>query len=164
MKESIGGTQIFIIVFTLIILFAGIMAFTINYSNAFAVKDQLVSLVETAGGFDLTTEIVEGSINNDETLEKIVETLDHNSYRQKGKCPESKPSEGYTVAGYQRNGAKTLGNNEDSFCIVKIDAKSPEGTPPRYYYQIIVFYRLDLPIIKALLGFKAIGETKILYK
>ena len=162
MKESIGGTQIFIIVITLVLLVTGIMAFTINRSNAFSVKDQLVTILERAGGFDMTSEIVGGSLNGDEALEEIVDTLDHNSYRQTGKCPVSNGTD-YKVTAYQRNGTQTVGDNEASFCIVQINAKTPDGTPQSYYYQIIVFYTLDLPVIKEIFNFKAVGETKALY-
>lgn len=164
MKESIGGTQIFMIVITLVLLFTGIMAFTINRSNAFAVKDKLVSIIERAGGFDLTNELVPGIPGGDDTLTQIVEALEHNSYRQIGTCPTSVAgSSSYEVSAYQRNGAKALGNNGASFCIVKINSQNAAGTPDSYYYQIIVFYSLDLPVIKELFSFKAIGETKALY-
>lgn len=162
MKESIGGTQIFIIVITLVLLFTGIMAFTINRSNAFSVKDQLVSILERAGGFDMASEIVNNRLTGDEALEEIVESLSHNSYRQTGKCPETTGSD-YQVSAYQRNGQKIVGNNDASFCIVRLNGQSPEGTPEKYYYQIIVFYTLDLPVIKEIFNFKAVGETKALY-
>jgi hypothetical protein len=159
MKESIGGTQIFIIVVTLILIFSGIMALTINHSNAFSVKDQLVSIIERNDGFDMTSELkYEGE---DTPIGQIVESLQHNSYRQRGRCPES--SDNYEVAAYERNGSKTIGNNKSSFCIVKISGNNPAGTPQSYYYQVIVFYSLDLPVINSFFDFKAIGETKALY-
>ncbi|MBE6155910.1 MAG: hypothetical protein E7164_04055 [Firmicutes bacterium] len=161
MKESIGGTQIFIIVIMMVILFSGIMAFTINRSNAFAVKDQLVSIIERAGTFDMNSQIVGGDSTGSPALEEIVDALAHNSYRQTGTCPSE--STGKKVTAYQRNGAQTLGNNDAAFCIVKIDGNSPDGSPPISYYQIIVFYKLDLPVINELFVFKAIGQTKALY-
>ena len=162
MKESIGGTQIFIIVIVLVLLFTGIMAFTINRSNAFSVKDQLVSILERAGGFDMSSEIVGGVLNGDDALEEIVEALTHNSYRQTGQCPSSNGAD-YMVTAYQRNGTQTVGNNDASFCIVRISSKNPKGTPQSYYYQIIVFYTLDLPVLKEVFSFRAVGETKALY-
>ena len=159
MKESIGGTQLFIIVITLILLFSGIMALTINHSNAFTVKDKLVSIIEQAGKFDMTSELISGS--GDVTLSKIVDSLQETSYRQKGNCPKSKT--GYKVSAYERNGTMTSGNKKSSFCIVRIKGDNPSGTPQVYYYQVIVFYNLDLPVINSVFNFKAIGETKALY-
>lgn len=159
MKESIGGTQLFIIVISLIIVFTAIMSFTINHSNAFAIKDKVVTIVEEAGGFDVTSQIV-GSSSSSSTLKKIVDTLSEESYRQEGKCPES---DGKTeVVGYDRNGAKSS-SNKSSFCIVKIPASSDGGGVTKYYYQIIVFYGIDFPILNQMFVFRAIGETKPLY-
>lgn len=164
MKESIGGTQLFAIVISLILLFAGITALTVNRSNAFTVKDQLVAIIEKAGGFDMTSEIIVGATNNNETLQQIVDSLSHNSYRQTGTCPEPNAEENYKeVSAYQRNGQKVMGNNRASFCIVKLDSNSPEGIPKSYYYKIIVFYTLDLPVVKSVFNFKVEGETKSLY-
>ncbi len=163
MKESIGGTQLFIVVIALILIFTAIMAFTINHSNAFAVKDQVVSIIEEAGGFDMTAEIVEGSgLREDETLRKIVDSLTEHSYRQVGKCPEFDSSH-IEVVGYQRNGSKVYRDDKASFCIVKIPNASDNGAVTKYYYQIVVFYSLDIPIVNELFNFKAVGETKPLY-
>ena len=43
MRESISITTIFQIVILFILLFTAIMALTINNSNAFGVKDQIVN-------------------------------------------------------------------------------------------------------------------------
>ena len=80
MKESIGGTQLFAIVISLILLFAGITALTVNRSNAFTVKDQLVAIIEKAGGFDMTSEIVVGATGNNETLQQIVDSLSQDKF------------------------------------------------------------------------------------
>ena len=90
MKESIGGIQLFLIVVILVLVFAGIMSLTINQSNAFAIKDQLVSILESAGGFDTSAECVSGSCNtslkDQETLQKIIDSGIHRPGRCCGKC------------------------------------------------------------------------------
>lgn len=162
MKESIGGTQIFILVIALVLIFTAIMAFTINHSNAFAVKDQIVSIIEASGGFDMTAENIEGSgLNSNEVINQIVEALVSNSYRQVGRCPVAEGN--IEVAAYQRNGAKAMGNQKASFCIVKIPSDGDNGSVTKYYYQVVVFYSLDIPIVNELFNFKAVGETKPLY-
>lgn len=162
MKESIGGTQIFIVVIALVLIFTAIMAFTINHSNAFAVKDQIVTIIESAGGFDMTAENLEGSgLDNNEVISQIVDALQANSYRQVGKCPDEEGE--IEVEGYQRNGAKVTGNEKAAFCIVKIPSAGDDGAVTKYYYQVVVFYSLDIPIVNELFNFKAVGETKPLY-
>ena len=176
MKESIGGIQLFLIVVILVLIFAGIMSLTINQSNAFAIKDQLVSILESAGGFDTSAECVSGSCNtsirDQETLQKIIDSLDSNSYRQTGNCEGieedlNKVQSGKAVVvGYTRTGEKTISGRKDSFCIAKIPAQksNSEDTLKGYYYQIYVFYQLDIPILNSLFNFRAIGETKLLYR
>ncbi len=161
MKESIGGTQIFIIVVTLILLFSGIMALTINHSNAFAVKDQIVSTIEKHGGLDITL-----AVDDNEVLQEIVEAIKYNAYRQTGSCEQFERDglQDYEVIGYQRNGEEVSGNNKASFCIIKNKTAANVGTAPEYYYQVVVFYTLDLPVVNEIFNFKVIGETKVLYK
>ena len=175
MKESIGGIQLFLIVVILVLAFAGIMSLTINQSNAFAIKDQLVSILESAGGFDTSAECVSGSCNtslkDQETLQKVIDSLDSNSYRQTGSCEMieenlNKHTNKAVVVGYTRTGEKTITGKKDSFCIAKIPAQktNSEDTLKGYYYQIYVFYQLDIPIVNSLFNFRAIGETKLLYR
>ena len=162
MKESIGSTQIFVIVVFMIFLFSGIMALTMNRSNSYAIKDEIVSIIERNGGLDLEAEVpVSGGLTGDGiVIQEIVDTINHLSYRQTGKCPVLPHSEG-EVQGYTRGGQKT--NGQAAFCITKLNGTKDNGTTKSYYYQVIVFYKLDLPILRNVFIFKSIGETKPLY-
>ena len=101
-------------------------------------------------------------------LQKIIDSLDSNSYRQTGSCEaiEHSLNEKAVVVGYTRTGEKTITGKKDSFCIAKIPAQktNSEDTLKGYYYQIYVFYQLDIPIVNSLFNFRAIGETKLLYR
>ena len=50
MKESMSITAIFQIVIVFILLFTAIMALTINNSNAFGIKDEVINILENNGG------------------------------------------------------------------------------------------------------------------
>lgn len=173
MKEGIGGVQLFLIVVILVLIFAGIMSLTMNQANAFAVKDQIVSIIEDAGGFDLSSSCNGGcntADKNQETLQKIVDALASSSYRQQGSCEKiekslnEKISDKAQVSGYQRNGEYTMSGKKSSFCIAKIPSNNGENSSLKgYYYKIYVFYQLDIPIINAIFNFSALGETKLLY-
>ena len=163
MKESVGGISLTMIVITLILLFAGIMSLTISRSNAIAVKDRVMRIVEEWDGFDMD----EGSrdrtrlntdCSGDETLCDILETINSYSYRQTGVCPEV--DAGSQVLGFQRNGAVVSSGGVASFCIIRTPAGLDESG--KYYYKIVMFYGIDIPVIKTLLNFKATGETKML--
>ena len=159
MREGIGGIQLFLIVVILILVFAGIMSLTINHSNAFAVKDQLVSILEDAGGLDITSECRLGECNTN-----IIDALDSYSYRQQGNCDSITISNNAKMVGYQRTGEITMSGKKSSFCIVKIDSNKDDGTLKGYYYKVYVFYQLDIPVLHSIFNFRSIGETKLLYR
>lgn len=168
MREGIGGIQLFLIVVVMVLIFAGVMSLTLNQANAFAVKDQIVSIIETAGGFDTNSICLYGNCKNQETLQNIVDALESNSYRQQGSCddiPFNNDGNGVTVdiVGYQRNGDKTVSGKKSSFCIAKIDSNKSVDTLKGYYYRVYVFYQLDIPVLHSIFNFKSIGETKLLY-
>lgn len=177
MREGIGGVVIFMLVIILILIFAGLMSLTINESNAFAVKDQLVSIIEDAGGLDTDVQCLGADNCNEDnkdqkTLQEIVDAIDANSYRQKGDCEvleeKFKNNIGVKVQGYQRTGEHTMSGKKSSFCIVKIPANNSDpnssGSLKGYYYQVYVFYQLDIPVLNSLFSFRSMGETKILYR
>ena len=156
MKESIGSTQLFIIVIFLIVLFSGIIALTMNHSNAFAIKSQIVDVIEKNGGFDTLKSLDSGA--SYEPLEEIVSYLTNSSYRQKGPCSGS-------AVGYDRSGIFSSIGSSASFCIEKIAYvnNSSTGLPPTYIYRVTVFYGLDIPVIRQWIPLKVVGETKPLY-
>ena len=163
MKESMSVTTIFQIVILFILLFTAIMALTINNSNAFGIKDQIVNILESNGGNYLD----DGSLN-----QEIVDLIAGTSYRTAGKCDED-------FTGFDRTGAQVSENQEASVCIKEIDATSgldnylvevlgntvaTEDSISGKYYQIVVFFQLDLPIVKQVYNFESKAETKIMYQ
>lgn len=163
MRESISITTIFQIVILFILLFTAIMALTINNSNAFGIKDQVVNILETN----------QGRYKEGESLdEEIVDLLASTSYRNTGKC-----SDGFT--GFDRNGAMVNSDQQAAICIREVNAT--EGVDnylnrvlqgnvatgefmPGKYYQIEVFFQLDLPVVKQIYNFKSKAETKVIYQ
>ena len=158
MRESIGGISLTMIVIVLILLFAGIMSMTINKSNAIGVKDRIMRIIEEYDGFNvdnpLTTTYETECVGEDEICD-ILETINTYSYRQTGKCPE-----GSNVIGFKRNGNRVNSNEEAAFCIIKTSAGRDDVQ--KYYYKVVMFYGIDLPVLREILNFKAIGETKML--
>ena len=165
MRESISVTTIFQIVILFILLFTAIMCLTINNSNAFGVKDEIVNIIEMNNGDYL-------SDDNYSLSEEIVESISAASYRTTGICEE-----GYS--GFERNG-QPVGNGERaSVCIKEVNVT--EGIDKYLsdelgsntvaqgefvngsYFQIILFYQLDLPVIRQVYNFQTKGETRIIY-
>lgn len=146
MKEAYGGTFLFQIVILFLLLFTAIMCITINQTKAFAVKDDLINYIETNDGLDLS----KNKLNDG-----VKEILTKDGYFTTG----SKCGNGYI--GYSREGTKLASSESPALCIKKIDSGSQTGG---CYYEIKVFYKLDLPVISSIFNFTETGKTKELYK
>lgn len=165
MKESVSATTIFQIVILFILLFTAIMCLTINNSNAFGVRDEIINIIEMNNGNFLNDD-------NYSLSDEIVESISNAAYRTTGVCDE-----GYE--GFERNGEPVSSGERASVCIKRIDATGGidsyldrilgdtvaqnefvEGS----YYQIVLFYQLDLPVIRQAYNFQTKGETKIIYQ
>ena len=83
MKEAIGGISLFQIVIVFLLLFTAIMCLTINHSKAFAVKDEIINIIETHS-FSSSGRNYELSQN---IIDEIVEKLNESGYRITGNCP-----------------------------------------------------------------------------
>ena len=171
MKEAMGGISLFQIVVVFLLLFTGVMCLTINHSKAFGVKDEIINILETdtlaSHGITHNYEI------NDETVSDIINHLNEVGYRITGKCPDG------DWVGYDRNGTQVSDNA--SFCIRAvnvsqvyhddIDEKCSNGKcnttyddfPSMIYYDVALFYQLDLPIVNQMFNLKLYGSTKVLF-
>lgn len=157
-------TYIFQFVILFIFLFTAIMAYTINNSNAFGVKDEIVSIIEQNNGKYMDDGVLS---------EEIVDLIESTSYRTTGKCDD-----GYQ--GFARNGEMVLSSERASICIREVNATdgvdsylnellgadnvATEDSLRGVYYQIMVFYQLDLPIVKQYYNFSSKAETKVIYQ
>lgn len=156
MKEAYGGTFLFNIVILFLLLFTGIMCLTINRSKAFAVKDSIITAIEEAEGIDLT-----GTKDEGIEVKDIADILNSHGYRTKGSCLDK-------YQGYSYDGERTLSSENPSFCIKQVDKTKNDGFnnsdgEAGYYYSVMVFYNLDLPILKSFFNFSITGETITMY-
>lgn len=164
MKEAIGGVSLFQIVIVFLLIFTGVMCLTINHSKAFGVKDEIINILET------------NNINSYElsmsTVNDIIAHLNEVGYRITGDCPSN-------WTGYDRNGTKV--SNNASFCIKATNVSdayhkniqdickkagcnpTSEDFPEMMYYDVILFYQLDVPVLKEVMNFKLYGSTKTIF-
>ena len=166
MREAIGGTWLFNLVIFFVLLFAGYMCLSINYSKAFSVKDKIITEIERNGG------IKNISSKDDETIKNITNYLVEVGYRNQGSCKDYK-------YGCDRNGQCTdLTNSstgEYAFCLSVVEANKTfrdvvdetAEHPGEFiffnYYKVKVFYQLDLPVIRQMFNFSVNGDTRTLY-
>lgn len=178
MKESIGGISLFQIVVAFILLFTAIMCLTINHSKAFAVKDEIINIIEDSitssnsnmGVSGTNSFQVNGTLNK-ETIDAVLKRLAEIGYQSTGDCPDG-------WDGYNANG--DISNKSALFCIKKEDVAETykkevedlckssnckvagvDDYPFMYYYKVRLFYALDIPIVERM-PFNVTSSTKVL--
>lgn len=152
MRESIGASWILMIVLSFIALFSGYLAFSVNYSKAFRVKDGIVDRLEKYNG------------PNNKSLQEIAELIDEVSYTSKGKCDNLFEDEKLTsmgvVVGDLHPDIPVSPNENYHYCLQKIKAYSQaDGQLTSSYYKVVVFFSLSLPIFNIGSSFHVDGET-----
>ena len=110
---------------------------------------------------------------NSDTVGNIINHLNDVGYRITGDCPNA------DWIGYDRNGTK--GSDNAAFCVKAvnvgkayhndIDEKCSndkcqttyDDFPSMIYYDVILFYQLDVPVLKEVMNFKMYGSTKVIF-
>lgn len=152
MKESIGGVSLFNIVIVFVLLFAGYISLSINYSKAYNVKNEILNIIKNQGG--VCTSSNRDSNNCYLFAEQITDYFNEANYRSTGTCDDG-------WVGYDREGQ--INNRNSAFCVRGIRANSNSELPNALYYQVKVFYQLDLPLISSIVEFSIYGETSRVY-
>ena len=166
MGESVGTAWIMIIVVTLIVLFSGYLAFSINYSKSYRVKDGIIERIHKHNGF-----VKDGSTKG--TLSEIDDYLAQINYNAKGNCYKYCQELGDSAKCIGVNGKtydpqNRLKGNMYNYCIFKIK-NSVKGTSGRTadastaYYKVVVFFSLQIGNLSFLSNLHTTGETSTLY-
>ena len=156
MKEAVGGISLFNIVIVFVLLFAGYISMSINYSKAYNVKNEIINIIRNQGG--VCTSSTRDSENCYIFAEQIASYFNEANYRSTGQC-NTNDDDGWV--GYNREGL--VDNNNSAFCVKAIRAETNSELPNALYYQVKVFYQLDLPVISSMFSFDIYGETGRIY-
>lgn len=139
MKTAIGGTQLFMIVIVLLLLFTGYMCMSINYTAAYKVADAVIVQLQKDEGFNAAN---------------VGNVLRETKYTNGGKCYDD-------FHGFKLNGEPAT--NDANYCIRKVKvADGTEELPAIYYYQIQVFFNVDVPFFSAI-NFNVKGDSANIY-
>ncbi len=156
MKESIGGFSLFNIVIVFILIFTGYVSFSINYSKAYNVKNEIINIIRNQGGV-CTSNSPSDANNCYNFTEQIIDYFKEANYRSTGNCKDG-------WIGFSRDGQNLGADAKNAaFCVNAINANTNSELPNALYYQIKVFYQLDIPIIKTVMEFSVFGETSRVY-
>ncbi len=142
MREAIGGTWLFNIVVLFVMLFTGYLCLAINYSRAYNVKNEIVDIIERENGY------------TDVAASEIADYLTNIGYRTTGKC-----AEGMTG----NNSDKDFGVGESVYCYKAISSGGKDDYAASTYYQVEVFFQIDLPIFRDWFTFSIKGDSNQLF-
>ena len=155
MKESVGILSLTNIVIFFILVFTGYLCITLNQTKAYNVKNQVISIIQKNGGID------------SQAVTEIQEYMSEVGYRSSGKCDSEDISSITNYAITQREGLQINGST-GMICISRhnINDNLPDSTgqfPKAAYYDIKVFFALDMPIINSVFNFNLKGSTRMVY-
>ena len=145
MRQAVGTTWTFQLVIVFILLFASYIALTINYSKAFKVKNEVISIAEKYQGFTNKGRIAINSY------------LVGSGYQSSGECRQgmigATSMEGSGKYEYVDNT-----NQKYYYCLEKITGYN-NTYAYRSYYRVRLFFKFDLPVIGSINTFNVDGKT-----
>lgn len=166
MKEAIGGTWVFTIVIVMISLFTAFISISTNYARTFKVKDKIIAILEDKRGI------------NNTSISRINSELNKIGYNSTGRCiPKNAPlyaaNTGTWYAFSRSNNTSTVGENSGqiNYCIkaTEVDMVSASGVssgaighPARTYFTVMVFFKLDVPVLRDVFALQISGETSMI--
>ena len=149
MRDALGGLVNIVIIVVFMVIVSGYLAFNVNYTKAFRVKNKIISAIETHEGL---TEGDKGAVAEISAYEKAI------GYNA------SIPS-GYTGPSAAA-GERWVAKNNLGFYYKVVQSNTPTkaGATGTEYYEIITFVTVDIPIIKKIMPyfpfFQVRGATK----
>jgi len=144
------------IVIFFIVLFISFLAFSINYSRGFRVKDGIVERIEKYNG------------PNVDAYTDIQSFLNEVTYNSRGSCSNIYNEETYIGVSGTGDSLDNIDRNPEPngkyyYCIGKVQANTSTFVMDSAYYRVVVFFNLSLPIIGEKMNFHATGETTNMY-
>lgn len=143
MRETVGATWIYQLVIVFILIFVAFLALTMNYTKAFKVKNDVLSIVEKYEGFSKKSISI---INN---------YLLSNGYKTTNDCYSNEMGSQDLTSDVLK---KATSGQKYYYCVSKIPTAT-ETRANRAKYKIRIFFRFDLPVIGHLYTFEVDGTT-----
>ena len=162
MRESISGVWLYGIIFAFILMFAGYLAVSVKYSEAFKIKNDMLWIIETHNGLGWNSSTIKSTFDGSELvghfggMNGINAYLQGSHYNAKGHCPTDHGDGWYGVKSisYEKKEVEKANKKEKYFwCFQK--NKVNGGS----YYSIRIFYKFNLPIFGDIITFSIDGTT-----
>lgn len=158
MRDAIGGVLVIEIIIVFLLIINSYLAFSVNYTKAFRVKNRMISIIENYEG------MTDGELGSKKAIENMM-IENHYSINN-----------AYTDRCGTLDGAKTYRKSPNSvggFCYyITETSESGQGLASETYkgtvYSVAVFVNIDLPVLNRIFPlfsnlFAIKGETKTIY-
>ncbi len=147
MRDSLGGSVVVVIIVVFIVVIMGYLAFNVNYTKAFRMKNKIISVYREYDG-----------VCNSECeaeIKKYAQTIGYRPSRRIN-CPKC---EGMS---HSYLGSDTL------YCACKKTVRKTEGihndSGEKFYYHIVTKINIEIPIISNTIDmqvFNISGDTSV---
>lgn len=158
MRESIGGTWLTGIVITFLALFAGFLAYSISYTKAFRVKDNIIQIIEQNEGYTTAANSKEYPIEN--VMNASEDDLIRNGSAE-AEIYNFINKLGYNYARGISCDDETFNTEIYGFCLEK-HCKN-HANVDKVYYKVTSFISLQIPVVNLTVKIPISGETATLY-
>lgn len=145
MREAIGGTWVMQLVITFMLVFVAFLALSLNYSKAFKIKNEVLTMIEKKEGF------------NNGTIELINNYLSKNGYHTMKQCSENS----WGVNDLTKTTAQPVPKGDTTlyyYCVEKVSSKSA-NLDNKAYYKVNLFFYFNLPVLGDIFKFTINGST-----
>ena len=146
MKEAFGSYFLTMIFILFVVLFTGYMCLSINMNKAYKVKNEIINTIQKNNGL------------TEDALAQIRDYMSKVGYRTTGDCGA------WDGFGVSQNSSKPV------FCVKKMQTEYEaeneyvdEQFPKSAYFQVRVFFGIDLPVIRSMFTFGVNGSTKKMF-
>lgn len=151
MRESVGSTMSLQVIILFILIFSAFLILVINYSRAYMVKNEMLTIIEKYDGISDNSDAIK--ITNNYLKEK--------GYKTKGYCPSS--WYGATELEGSRESIELAKDNKRYYyCFNEICHKDHDSDfYDSCYTKMKVFYKFNLPILGDFKTFDVDGRTNV---
>ena len=149
MRDAIGQVFAVQIILAFVLLINGYMAYSVNYTRAFRVKNQIVNIIEQYEG-----------PYNDEAIARINAIIDQMTYEVPPRLTQD------FLDDYANVDEKSCQNG---WCYIAHDVSIDEADGERTgkYYSVVTFVNINIPVINNIVGLgdflRVVGETRTIY-
>lgn len=146
MRQAIGSTWIMQLVIVFMLIFVAFLALTINYTKAYKIKNEVISVLEKYEG---------PNSGEDHSISIINNYLKYNGYHSVGTCSD----DSFGATSLDSSTLVPVNNGDKYYYCIRRTGTSTETFPDRVSYELEAFFKFNLPLLGDIFTFRVIGET-----